>query len=112
MKPEKKVYKSEIPRDVADHLAVLESDIDKAMSAKKAALAIVKDQFSPFKVGEVCEINGYSHRGKTMRIKAVYFSDRSFGREKYEFTAKGVVIKGDGSDGVAICESISFVDIK
>ena len=110
-RPVRAEFPSQIPQSVADHLGVLESDIEKAIAAKKAAIEIAKDQFSPFKVGEICEVNGFSHRGKKMRIHSVFLSTERFQRARFEFTATGVVIKADGTDGVAHCESTSCAEI-
>jgi hypothetical protein len=55
----------------------------------------------PYKVGDVTEVLGYSHKGKMARIESVHAKPKwtyKSDKERYVWWVKGRVLKKDGSD--------------
>ncbi len=59
-------------------------------------------QYSPVQVGDEVIVNGYAHKGKKMLVTYVYLKCHGSSRE--QFTAKGKVIKKDGTVGSQTAE--------
>lgn len=70
------------------------ASLEKQIGRIKENVAI---KYAPVKVGEIIYTNGYTHKGKKIVVEQVVFRSR-FGR--YEFCARGPVLKKDGSPGL------------
>lgn len=55
----------------------------------------------PVQIGGIIQVNGYSHRGKPMRVSDVYVvRERGGKRQGYRWKARGFVLKANGEVGV------------
>ena len=57
-------------------------------------------KFCPVKVGDITEVNDWSHNGKKMRVTSCSFLPEppTWKHEGCQFLCHGVVLKKDGSD--------------
>lgn len=86
-------------REMKEELEKLAALNEEVASLEKQIARIHEDvvsKYAPVKEGDVIEINGHSHNGKKMLVEKVVFR-RCWGR--YEFYARGPVLKKDGTPG-------------
>ena len=82
----------------AKRIEEIDAGIKESQGKRKVVLAEWVDEHHPLAIGEVVEINGYSHKGKKMRVQ-------SRGVEKiwenvWQWTASGHVYKINGKLGL------------
>ena len=88
-----------------------ESEIQTLKEAIKEVQQYMVENFAPFKVGDDIEINGFSHKGKLMRVEKVR-CHLSIHTEKLHFSAFGKVLKKDGTPGLQDADSTYTIDME
>lgn len=77
------------------------NQVEKRISTEnKVAVGIRRKlaELCPVVIGEIVEANGYSHKGKKMRVDSVSYKPESWPKETL-WKCTGYVIKADGTEG-------------
>lgn len=76
---------------------VAKREVTRAAERFTAAKAVLVESDCPVKVGDIVEINGFSHRGKSILVDRV--NVRNNWKTIFAFIASGKVIKKSGEPG-------------
>ena len=94
-----------------DHVALIKAQEKIVCEAQEEIRNLIANwaKESPVQPGDIVKVNGYSYRGKEMRIKEVTVK-RRWG-DRYEFYAKGPIIKADGTESLNSGEWTHPIDL-
>ena len=84
-------------RKYREEVVDIDRQIKDLYAKRRETIAAWIEAEHPVKVGDVIETNGYSHKGKKMRVAKRSIYD-SF--SKWSWKANGPILKKDGTEGL------------
>jgi hypothetical protein len=80
-----------------ENLITLISEKQRAIEAVSKQKDLIVHRYSPIKIGDIIDVNGYSFSGKKMVVDSIYFRPDRW--RNTLFVAKGAVLKKDKTRG-------------
>jgi len=91
---------SSYPEKIAE-LSELQKRYSELGNSIKEAKQMIADEHTPYKIGQIVDIKGYSHEGKQGKVKSVAFrSNGDTWRSRPQWFVRVTVLKIDGSDSL------------